>query len=93
VKWATISLILLDAALTYVAVGHLGAHEAVLVFVNHIPLSMWLVALGKVLGVLYLVEKMRKYAWVKYGLLLIIFTHAAAVVNNIYWLIWRLSLL
>ncbi len=92
-KWVAISLILLDAALTYTAVGHLGAYEAVLVFVNQFPSSMWLVALGKVLGVLYLVKRMKKYAWIKYGLLLIIFTHAVAVVNNVYWLLWRLSLL
>jgi hypothetical protein len=92
VKWAAISLILLDAALTYVTVGHLGAYEVVLVFVNQTPSLMWLVAFVKVLGVLYLVERMKKYAWIKYGLLLIIFTHATAVVNNVYWLLWRLSL-
>jgi len=45
------------------------------------------------LGVLYLVEKAKKYVWIKYGLLIIIFTHAMAVVNNIYWLLWRLSLI
>jgi hypothetical protein len=93
VKWVLISLILLDAALTYVAVGHLGAYETVLVFVNQIPPLIWLVALVKMLGVLYLVEKTKKYAWIKYGLLIIIFTHAMAVVNNIYWLLWRLSLI
>jgi hypothetical protein len=92
-KWVLISLILLDAALTYVAVGHLGAYEVVLVFVNQVPALMWVVALVKVLGVLYLVEKAKKYAWIKYGLFIIIITHAMAVVNNIYWLLWRLSLL
>ncbi len=91
-KWVVISLVLLDAALTYVAVGHLGAYEAVLLFVNQIPALMWAVALVKVLGVLYLVEKAKKYAWIKYGLLVIIFTHVIAVVNNIYWLLWRLLL-
>jgi len=93
VKWVSISLILLDAVLTYVAVGHLGAYEAMLIFVNQIPPLMWLVAIVKVLGVLYLAEKTKKYAWIKYGLLIIIFTHAVAVVNNIYWLLWRLSLI
>jgi len=93
VKWVLISLILLDAALTYVAVSHLGAYEAVLVFVNQIPPLMWLVAIVKVLGILYLVEKAKKYAWIKYCLLIIIFTHTMAVVNNIYWLLWRLSLI
>lgn len=92
-KWVSISLILLDAVLTYVAVGHLGAYEAMLIFVNQIPPLMWLVAIVKVLGVLYLAEKTKKYAWIKYGLLIIIFTHAVAVVNNIYWLLWRLSLI
>jgi len=93
VKWVLISLILLDAALTYVAVGHLGAYETVSVFVNQILPLMWLVAIVKVLGVLCLVEKAKKHAWIKYGLLIAIFTHAMAVVNNIYWLLWRLSLI
>jgi len=92
-KWVAISLIMLDAALTYVAVGHLDAYEAVLLFVNQAPSLMWLVAFAKVLGVLYLTKKMKKYAWIKYGLLFIISTHAVAVVNNVYWLLWRLSLL
>ena len=59
-KWVLISLILLDAALTYVAVGHLGARELVLVFVNQAPLLMWLVALVKVFIVLYFVKIMKK---------------------------------
>lgn len=88
-----VALIMLDALLTYVAVGHLGAHEAVLWFVNHVPMSMWLVALAKVMGVLYLLRKAKKYAWIKYGLLVILVMHTAAIVNNIYWLLWRLSLL
>jgi len=88
-----ILLIMLDATLTYLAVGHLGAHEAVLLFVNQVPALMWLVAFVKVLGVLYLVEKAKKYAWIKYGLLFIIVMHAAAVVNDVYWLLWRLSFL
>jgi len=92
-KWIAISLILLDAVLTYVAVGYLGAHEVVLVFVNQIPPLMWLVAFLKISGVMYLIEKMKKYAWIRYGLLLIIFMHSLAVVNNVYWLIWRLMLL
>jgi hypothetical protein len=92
-KRLLITLIVLDAALTHIAVGHLGAREVVLLFVNHAPASMWLVALAKVAGVLYLFKKMKKYAWVKYGLYLIMLTHAAAVTNNIYWLLWRLSLL
>jgi hypothetical protein len=54
---------------------------------------MWLVALAKVIGVLYLVRKAKKYAWIKYGLIIIIVMHTAAVVNNVYWLLWRLSLL
>lgn len=86
-------MILLDAGLTHIAVGYLGAYEVVLFFVNQIPPAIWLVAAGKVLGVMYIDKKMKKYSWVKYGLLAIIFSHLFAVANNTYWLLWRLSLL
>jgi hypothetical protein len=88
-----IMLILADASLTYVAVGHLGAYEAVLIFINRMPSTMWLVAFMKILGVLYIYTKTRKYGWVKYGILVILISHLLAVINNVYWLLWRLSLL
>ena len=89
-KWAAISLILLDAALTYVGVTYLGAREVVLLFVNQAPLLMWPFAFVKVLGVLYLAKNAKKRAWVEYILHLNIFTHAVAVANNMYWILWRL---
>ncbi len=89
-KWVLISLILTDATLTYAAVGHLGAREFVLTFVNQAPILMWPVALAKVLIVLYFVKMMRKYRWIEYVLHLAIFTHAVAVINNTYWLLLRL---
>ncbi len=69
----------------------LGAHEVVLTFVNQIPELIWPFALFKILAALYLVKKMKKYAWVRYLLYLLIFIHAVAVINNAY-LLWRLSL-
>jgi len=51
VKWIAISLILLDVALTYVAVSCFGAHEVVLMFVNQVPPLMWLVAFLKIFDV------------------------------------------
>ncbi len=89
-KRLVIFLILLDAALTYVAVGHLGARELVLTFVNQVPSLIWLVALAKVLAVLYLVENMKKYAWIEYILHLVVFIHSVVVINNTYWLLLRL---
>jgi len=83
-------LILLDAALTYTAVSHLGAREVVLLFVNQNPLLMWPFAFVKVLAVLHLAKFMKKYAWVEYVLHVTIFIHAVAVVNNTYWFLWGL---
>jgi len=92
-RLAAVVLILLDAALTCVGVGYLGAREVVLAFVNQNPALMWPVAFAKVLAVLYLAEKAEKYAWVEYILHLNIFTHAVAVVNNMYWILLRLLFL
>jgi hypothetical protein len=88
-----IALILADSALTYVAVGHLGAYEAVLVFVNKVPSAMWLVAAMKILGLLIIWRKVKKYGWIRYGVAAVAASHFVAVVNNVYWLLWRLALL
>ncbi|MFZ8810773.1 MAG: hypothetical protein ACO2PN_22020 [Pyrobaculum sp.] len=91
-KWIAISLILIDAVLTYVAVGHLGAREIVLLFVNQTPSLIWPFAFAKVLSVLYLTKFMKKYRWVEYVLHTAIFTHAVAVINNTYWFLLYLLL-
>jgi hypothetical protein len=44
-------LIYFDALLTYTAVGHLGAYEVVLTFVNQTSFAIWLVAAAKNAGV------------------------------------------
>ncbi len=84
------SLILIDAAQTYIAVGHLGAREFMLWFVNQEPLLIWLVAFVKVLAVLYLVKYMNRYRWIEYVLHAAIFTHAVIIISNTYWLLFRL---
>ncbi len=85
-KWAAVGLILLDAAMTYIAVGYLGAHEVVLVFVNQIPSAIWLIAAAKVLAVLYIDKMTRRYTWAKYIISTAVFSHLLAVANNICWL-------
>jgi hypothetical protein len=87
-----IVLIMLDAALTYIGVAFLGAHEVVMSFVNQIPPAVWAVAAAKVLAVLHLCKKAEKYAWIKYLLYFAVFIHVVAVANNTYLLLWRLPL-
>ncbi len=87
-----ITLIMLDAALTYIGVAFLGAHEVVLTFVNQVPELMWPFAFAKTAAVLYLCKKAEKYAWVKYLLYFVMFMHVVAVANNTYLLLWRLLL-
>jgi len=82
-----IMLIMLDAVLTYIGAAYFGAHEAVLTFVNQVPELVWPFAFVKILAVLYLVEKTKKYAWVKYLLHIAAFIHAVAVINNAYLLL------
>ena len=91
-KWIVISLMLIDAVLTYVAVRHFGVREIVLLFVNQTPSLILPFAFVKVLSVLYLVKFMKKYRWVEYVLHIAIFTHAVAVINNTYWLLLYLLL-
>lgn len=86
-----IMLIMLDAALTYIGVAYFGAYEVVLVFVNQFPKLVWPFAFVKILAVLYLVKKMKKYAWIRYLLYFATFIHVVAVVNNTYLLLWRLA--
>jgi hypothetical protein len=85
-------LIMLDAALTYIGVAFLGAHEVVLTFVNQVPELMWPFAFAKTVAVLYLCKKAEKYAWVRYLLYFAVFIHVVAVANNAYLLLWRLPL-
>jgi hypothetical protein len=91
-RLALITLIMLDAVLTYIGVAYFGAHEVVLTFVNQAPALMWLLAFAKILATLYLCKKAEKYAWVRHLLYLLIFIHAVAVINNTYWLLRRLPL-
>ena len=88
---ALIALIVLDAALTYIGVAYLGAHEMLLLFVNQAPELVWPYAMAKVLAALYLFRKAGKYPRIKYGLYLITFMHAAAVANNAYLILRHLS--
>jgi hypothetical protein len=88
---ALATLIMLDAALTYIGAAFLGAHEVVPTFVNQAPELVWPFALAKILVALYLCRKAEKYVWVRYPLYLIVFMHAAAVANNAYLLLWRLA--
>lgn len=54
-------LIYLDALLTYIAVGHLGAVEVTIPFLNRNPNAVWIVAALKSAGVLYLALRRRRY--------------------------------
>jgi hypothetical protein len=54
-------LIYFDALLTHIAVGHLGAYEVVLRFVNQTSFAIWLVAAAKNADVLYLMLKRRRH--------------------------------
>jgi hypothetical protein len=66
VKWALVALILLDAVLTYVAVGFLGVREIVLTFVNQIPPAVWLAAAVKVSAVFYVDKTAKRYTWARH---------------------------
>jgi len=76
-------LIYFDALLTYVAVGHLGAYEVMLPFVNHSPPAIWLVAAVKNAGVLYLALRRRRYRWLDYAALALVLWHIAVVYNGV----------
>lgn len=80
------ALILLDATLTYVAVGFLGAHEIVLTFVNQIPEAVWPVAAAKVLAALYLDKISKMYRWARRVLSAAAYAHLLAFANNMCWL-------
>jgi hypothetical protein len=90
VKWALIVLILLDAVLTYVAVGFLGAREMVLIFVNEFPLAVWPVAAIKVLAVFYVDKTSKRYMWVKHILSAAAASHLIAFANNMCWFVYLL---
>ena len=76
-------LIYFDALLTYIAVGHLGAYEVVLSFVNQTPSAIWLVAAAKNAGVLYLMLKRRRHPWLDYAALALLLWHVAVIYNGI----------
>jgi len=76
-------LIYFDALLTYIAVGHLGAYEVVLRFVNQTPSAIWLVAAAKNAGVLYLMLKRRRHPWLDYAALALLLWHVAVIYNGI----------
>jgi hypothetical protein len=86
VKRAVTALILLDALLTYVAVGFLGMREMVLVFVNQIPSAIWIVAAVKVLAAFYVDKMSKKYELARHILSVAAFTHLIAFTNNMCWL-------
>ena len=85
-KWAGAVLILLDAALTYAAVGFLGMREILLVFVNQIPPAIWAVATAKVLAVFYVDKMSKKYALARHILSVAAASHLIAFANNMCWL-------
>ncbi len=76
-------LIYFDALLTYVSVGHLGAYEVMLPFVNHSPQAIWLVAAAKNAGVLYLALRRRRYPWLDYAALALLLWHAVVIYNGV----------
>jgi len=86
VKWVVVVLILLDAALTYVAVGFLGMREILLVFVNQAPSAIWAVATAKVLAVFYVDKMSKKYALARHILSTAAASHLVAFANNMCWL-------
>jgi predicted membrane channel-forming protein YqfA (hemolysin III family) len=84
------ALILADAILTYIGVAHLGAYEVMLPFINQSPSLMWLVALAKILSLLFLVKVMKRRAWLEYVLYIVVAVHVVALANNACLLLWRL---
>ena len=85
-KLAVVVLALLDAALTYVAVGFLGMREILLIFVNQIPSAIWAVATVKVLAVFYVDKMSKKYTLARYILSIAAASHLTAFANNMCWL-------
>ena len=91
VMWAaTAALMIMDAVLTYISVGYLGAVEVVLRPINDFPPLVFAVTAAKIGGLYYLYTK-RYNRWLNYAVLLIMATHATAVTNDLYWLFYRLS--
>jgi len=88
--WAAAAvLMIVDAVLTYISVGHLGAVEVVLRPINDFPPLVFAVTVAKIGGLYYLYAK--RYGWLNYAVLAILMTHATAVTNDLYWLFYRLS--
>jgi len=86
---AAAALMIVDAVLTYISVGHLGAVEVVLRPINEFPPLVFVAAFAKIGGLYYLYIK--RYRWLNYAVLVILATHTAAVTNDLYWLFYRLS--
>jgi hypothetical protein len=62
---AAAALMIVDAVLTYISVGHLGAVEVVLRPINDFPPLVFAVTVAKIGGLYYLYAK--RYGWLNLG--------------------------